>query len=220
MHPRLDASEFSCEVRFMAHTYICCKACGAVQRTKQDMEGWKLAQAGQPDEACANSLCKGGGFNHTQGKRDVARLIVKETAVKILKTHRYIVKGPVKYSIKLGPGQFDDRTFQTRDLQAALQRLVSGEALPIDVNQRQHFHDGGKYKGQWLPIRDVKDGTTYYTEWGVLSSSRGWEVNLGSERLITGASGEIYYSSFHYNKDWWWVFNAANGDWYKFVCRW
>jgi hypothetical protein len=147
MHPRLYASEFSHEVLFMAHTYICCKACGAVQRTKQDMEGWNLAQVGQPDEACANSLCKGGGFNHTQGKRDVARLIVKETAVKILKTHRYIVKGPVKYSIKLGPGQFDDRTFQTRDLQAALQRLVSGEALPIDVTRGNISMTAGSTRG-------------------------------------------------------------------------
>jgi hypothetical protein len=204
----------------MAHTYICCKACGAVQRTKQDFAAWDLGMVGKVDEACANALCNGGGFNHIVGKRDVARIIVKQTAAAILKTNRYVVKGPVKYSIKEGPGKFVDTTFQSRDLKAALQRLVSGEALPIDVNQREHFHDGDKYKGQWLPIRDVKLATTYYTEWGVLSSSRGWELNLGSERLVTGATGEIYYSSFHYHKDWWWVFNGTDGKWYKFVCRW
>jgi len=204
----------------MAHTYICCKACGTVQRTKQDFQTWELAMVGQANESCANALCKGGDFFHTVGKQDVARLIVKATAQLILKTNRYIIKEPVKYSIKKGPNQFEDQTFQGRDLKAALQRLVSGEALPVDVNQRQHFHDGQKYKGQWLPIRGVKEATTYYTEWGVLSSSRGWEMNLGSERLITGASGELYYSSLHYHKDWWWVFNSSNGTWHKFLCRW
>ena len=204
----------------MAHTYICCKACGTVQRTKQDFATWEMGMVGQADEACANSLCKGGGFNSAVGKRDVARLIVKSTAQLILKTNRYMIKGPVKYSIVAGPGNFADKTFPDRNLQAALLRLVSGQALPVDVNQRQHFRDGQKYKGQWLPIRDVKEATTYYTEWGVLSSSRGYEVNLGSEPLITGASGEIYYSSLHYQKDWWWVFNASNGNWYKFLCRW
>jgi hypothetical protein len=65
----------------------------------------------------------------------------------------------------------------------------------------------------------VKQTTTYYNEWGMLSSSRGWEKNLGSERLVTGASGEIYYSSLHYHVDWWWVFSSALGKWTKFKCR-
>jgi hypothetical protein len=211
---------FPCEVENMAHTYISCKACGTVQRTKQDFAGWSLGTIGRADEACANSLCGGGDFDSVVGKQDAARIIVKRTATAILKCNRYVIKAQVKYNIKGTDGGFEDKTFPSRDLKAALQRLISGEALPMDVNNRVHFHDGGKYKGQWLPIRDVKDGTIYYTEWGVLSSSRGWELNLGSERLITGATGEIYYSSFHYHKDWWWVFNPANGNWYKFVCRW
>jgi hypothetical protein len=204
----------------MAHTYISCEACGTVQRTKQDFEIWELGMINQADNACANSNCKGGSFHHVVGKQDAARLIVKATAQKILKYNRYMINEKVKYSIKTGPGLFEDQTFKDRDLKGAFQRLVSGAALPMDVNQRQHFRDGQKYKGQWLPIRDVKLATTYYTEWGVLSSSRGWELNLGSERLITGATGEIYYSSFHYDRDWWWVFNPTNGNWYKFLCRW
>ena len=209
----------------MAYTYIQCKSCGAVQRSKLDQDSWSAGQVGAADESCGNAHCSGVEFTFVQGKQDIARLMVTALAQKIVQYKKYVVPGPVRYNVLRdqgdpGPGLFREQTFPDRDIKAALERLANGHPLPQDVNGRQHFHDGGKYQGQHLPIRGVKQTTTYYSEWGMLSSSRGWEKNLGSERLVTGASGEIYYSSLHYHVDWWWVFSSALGKWTKFKCRW
>jgi hypothetical protein len=193
-----------------------------VQRTKDSEQAalWRTLGGG----TCANQHCSATDFEYVVGKQLIAGLQVQQLAQKIVMKNATKIPGPVKYNIVRFPvnkalGKFEDVNHPNRDIKAALERLAKGEPLPKDVNDREHFNDGSRHRGDCLPIRNVKDTTTYYREYGILSSSRGWEKNLGSERLITGACGEIYYSSYHYQTDWWWVFSPFNGTWRKFKCR-
>lgn len=209
----------------MAHDYLTCRTCGTVSRRPDS----SIARLFEPErfeqQACANARCPGKDFDVAVGKTDVAGVAVRQLAQRMVRygktaTH---IDGVVKINYlkkKQGGGYLKEEvTHQGRDLEPALKRLISGAALPTDINNRNHVHDGGRYRGEHLPIQDVKQTTTYYREYGVLSSSRGWEINLSSERLVTGASGEIYYTSLHYMVGSWWVFNSLQARWWPFQLR-
>ena len=208
----------------MAHDYLKCKTCGAVWRTKDDTSMARMFG----EVKCVNLHCGGTAFDVTVGKSDTAGVAARQLADRMVKFGKgaTTITGQVKINYVTskkggggGAGKFEEMVHNGRDLKPALERLVSGAALPTDVNNRNHVHDGGKYRGQHLPIGNVKAATTYYKEYGVLSSSRGWEINLSSERLVVGACSEIYYSSLHYQPGWWWVFSPDRGVWSKFELR-
>lgn len=205
----------------MAHEYLTCTTCGSVSRSKDDTSIARLFE----QQTCVNSRCPGKAFDVAFTKTDVAGVGVRQMAQKMVNFGKSAtnITGLVKINyVKRRPNgsyAFEEITHQGRNLEAALKRLISGEALPSDVNNRNHVHDGGRYRGQHLPIQDFKLTTTYYREYGVLSSSRGWEINLSSERLITGACGELYYTSLHYAPGSWWVFSPYLKRWGPFQLR-
>lgn len=212
----------------MAHEYFKCRLCGTVQRHKEDTSIARLFE--NLDQPCANANCGAKGVNDYDvciGKSDVGGIQARALAQRMVGNGRgaTTVYGKVTFSYvepqPHGPPQFRQQSSMNRDLTAALDRLAKGTPLPQDVNKRVHFHDGGKYQGGNLPIRNVKQATVYYREYGILSSSKGWEVNLSSERLVVGSCGEIYYSSLHYQPGHWWIFNATNHrmGWHPFVLR-
>lgn len=211
----------------MAHEYFKCKLCGTVQRHKDDTSIQRLFE--NLDQPCANNNCGARGVNDYEvciGKSDIGNAQARALAQRMANNGHgaTTIYGNVTFNYVErvnGHVQYRQQTSMNRDIKAALVRLASGAALPRDVNNRQHFHDGGKYQGGNLPIRNVKQATTYYREYGILSSSKGWEVNLSSERLVVGSCGEIYYSSLHYQPGHWWIFNATNGrmGWRPFVLR-
>lgn len=209
----------------MAHEYLKCKHCGTVQRSKEDTSIQRLFD----EMPCANLHCGAKGLEDYEvsiGKSDVGNARARALAQRMANHGQAAtwILGKVTYNYverKNGTTTYREQSCMNRDIKAALVRLATGTQLPIDVNNRQHFHDGGKYRGDNLPIRDVKHATVYYKEYGILSSSKGWEVNLSSERLVVGSCGEIYYSSLHYRPGHWWVFNATVGrmGWRQFALR-
>lgn len=212
----------------MAHEYFKCKLCGTVQRHKDDTGIQRLFE--NLDQPCANSHCNARGFKDYEvsiGKTDVGNANARDLARRMVAFGREATTIPGQITInyfKRRPNNtvyFEPQVSINRSISDALDRLAKGGLLPQDVNNRSHFHDGGKYMGGGLPISNVKQATTYYREYGILSSSRGWELNLSSERLVVGSCGEIYYSALHYRPGGWWVFNDTRGamGWRQFSLR-
>ncbi|MCJ0906506.1 hypothetical protein MTX36_24185 [Rhodococcus sp. ARC_M6] len=60
------------------------------------------------------------------------------------------------------------------------------------------FENDGRSDGQILPQLGPDGGPISYREWGALPSPG--NPTPGSERIVTGSDGSIYYTPDHYRK--------------------
>ncbi len=145
---------------------------------------------------------------YTNGSQTDTKLLAKQ----IVNAKRTKVKGVITVNYKNSQGKIlPSSQFQERELDKALERIASGGAMPIDASNNTHRNDGTTFKNneKYLPVPT----NNYYTEFGVLVGSVGWEVRVSSERLVVGRCWDIYYTSEHYKAGSWWVFNTVNGTW-------
>lgn len=200
----------------MSWNYYRCKTCGVVFREKPNETFGNLFGVDQNARQCANSRCPGTDFETRVGKADATRAAAKVLAQKMLTAKKTVIKGNITYSQKTSGGAIEKFTTDARDIAQALERFVNGTPLPPDVHGKQHFHDGGHFKGHELP---VPASDSYYAEYGVWSSSRGWEKKLTGERLVVGSWCDFFYTSDHYAAGSWYCFSPSLGMWGKFAKR-
>lgn len=200
----------------MSWNYYRCKTCGVVFREKPGETFGNLFGVDAANRQCANAACPGTDFETHVGKPDKARAAAKILAQKMLAGKRTVITGQITYSQKDMDGKIEKFTTNARDIAQAIERFVKGTPLPNDVNGKQHFHDGGHFKGHELP---VPASDSYYAEYGIWSSSRGWEKKLTGERLVIGCWSDFFYTSDHYAAGSWYCFSPTHGKWGKFTKR-
>ena len=59
------------------------------------------------------------------------------------------------------------------------------------------FKNEGRHGGQVLPRRDKMGNTNTYKEYDVAPHTKG--VNRGTERLVVGSDGRVYYTTDHFD---------------------
>jgi len=145
---------------------------------------------------------------YTNGSKTDVKLLAQQ----IGSSKRTKIKGVITVNYKNSAGKIlPKQEFKERELDKALERIANGGAMPIDASNNTHRNDGTTFNNheRYLPVQ----AGNYYTEYGVLVGSVGWEVRVSSERLVVGRCWDIYYTSEHYKAGSWWVFNTVNGTW-------
>jgi hypothetical protein len=144
-------------------------------------------------------------------------LTFREMAGTIIKQQRTVIEGVTKYSyVDKGKVVESSPWLAKRELVRTLERIRDNKPMPLDVNGKYHKNWGTAY-GNRNGALPVTGRPTYYGEFGMdVTIGPNLERHFTGERIVIGCCREFYYTSHHYEPGSWWVYNSANGQWYRF----